>query len=149
MQGSKYLKAFKEGAAGSYYKLSGDFLLVERIPAEEQKTAGGIILNAAPSTQIGSIGANLPTFVHVLAVGEGFYNEDGEDVPLTTKPGDILLVGQQSVKWFPVLPGFAKYEPFSVGISSEQETQLKFEGIEGYDGWINALNRGIETDVAK
>lgn len=126
------------------FLLTGSFLLVEKVPQDEVKTKSGLIL-ATNVHQQGSIGANLPCFVHVLAVGAG-YDDDGTVIPLDTQPSDILLVGQYSVKWLPVYP-VDNYEPFSIGVTSEAETQMRFRGYAAYQRFASALNRPAEAEV--
>lgn len=140
MKPSKYLEAFKQ-ASREDYQLTGSFIIVERIPVEEIKRASGLVMPIGAATQVNSVAANMPTFVHVLAVGEGYYDDvTKESIPLNTAPGDIILVGQNSVKWFPVLE-IDNYQPFEVGLTDESEAQLKFKGIEAYQRFIGSLNR--------
>jgi co-chaperonin GroES (HSP10) len=130
------------------FTLTGSYLLVEKIPQDEVKTKSGLILatGVGGRDQINSISANLPCFVHVLAVGAGYVEDDGSTVPLDTAPSDILLVGQYSVKWLPVYP-VDNYEPFSIGVTSEAETQMRFRGYAAYERFALALNRAAETKV--
>jgi chaperonin GroES len=62
-----------------------DRVLVTRV-AEEQKTAGGIII---PDTA-----KEKPQEGKVVAVGPGKTNERGERVPLVVKAGDRVLFGK-------------------------------------------------------
>jgi co-chaperonin GroES (HSP10) len=146
MVDSKYLEAFKKAKqeAGETYKLYGDAILVERVPEEEIKTASGLVLAPSSAKQINSISADRPHFVHVIAVGEGFYNEEtGQDVPLSVEPGDIILVGVNSVKWFSFME-IANYEPGAIGLTRESEIQLKFKGQEAYRKYFDTINSGLK-----
>lgn len=150
MQISKYLDRVQSAVASCQegFVLTGGTLLVEKIPQEEVKTKSGLILATdLGKGQVNSISANLPVFVHVLAVGSGYYDEStGADVPLDTKPGDILLVGQHSARWLSVFP-IDNYEPFSVGVTSEAETQMRFRGHDAYGQFSQALNRPAAEQV--
>jgi len=64
-----------------------DRVLVRRV-AEEEKTAGGIII---PDTA-----KEKPMEGYVVAVGSGARNEKGEIVPLDVKAGDRVLFGKWS-----------------------------------------------------
>jgi len=64
-----------------------DRVLVRRV-AEEEKTAGGIII---PDTA-----KEKPMEGEVVAVGSGARNEKGEIVPLDVKAGDRVLFGKWS-----------------------------------------------------
>lgn len=147
MKSSRYLAAFKNvDMSALTHELVGDALLVEKITQEEIKTAGGIIM-ATSSKQVGSISSDLPTFVHVLSVGKGYYNDEtGEPVELNVQAGDIVLVGSLSVKWFSMLE-VDGYEPFSIGLSREAEIQLRFKGLEGYQNYFKALNSRLKAKM--
>lgn len=142
---SKYLEAFKSAKeqAGDVYELYGDALLVEKVPEEEMKTSGGIYIASNVKNQIGNISDNKPFFVHVLAVGQGYYDVDGKDVPVSVQPGDIILIGVNSVKWFSQLE-IPSYESFSVGLTRESEIQLKFKGQEAYKKFFEAVSSGFK-----
>lgn len=145
MKPSRYLNSFKALESKDFHQLIGDTLLVERIPLEEKKTASGIIMaTAAAPKQVGSINADLPIFVHVIAVGKGHYDpETGEDVPLSIEPGDIILVGGNSVKWFSMMD-IDGYQPYDIGLSRESEMQLRFKGIEAYNEYFSIINQTLE-----
>jgi len=64
-----------------------DRVLVRRV-AEEEKTAGGIII---PDTA-----KEKPMEGEIVAVGSGARNEKGEIVPLDVKAGDRVLFGKWS-----------------------------------------------------
>ena len=59
-----------------------NYVLLERIE-ESSKTAGGIIIpdNAREK----------PARGRVIAVGDGAFFEDGARIPMTVKPGDIVM----------------------------------------------------------
>ena len=143
MNPSRYLPQFTRLAdVKSHYKLVGDCLLVEQIPVEkEKKTAGGIIMQTSISGLTNTLDKDAPVFAHVLAVGEGFYDEDGHDVPNTVEPGDIILIGPTSTRWFSLFE-ISNYEAYQIGITRESEVQLVYKGFEGYRKVIGALNQG-------
>mgnify|MGYP000736345236 CR=1 FL=1 len=62
-----------------------DRVIVKRL-AEEQKTAGGIII---PDTA-----QEKPTEGEVVAVGKGSINREGQHVPMEVKVGDRVLFGK-------------------------------------------------------
>lgn len=147
MTPSKYLDKFThlhlQGA--HLHEIVGDTLLVEKI-IEEQKTASGLVLAADPRTR-NSLTNDRPHFVRVLAVGMGYYNEEtGAAVPLEVEPGDIILVGSLSVKWFSMF-GITGYEADTIGLSRASEIQLRFKGAHGYDQAFNLLNQASKDPV--
>lgn len=138
---SKYLARFEKLAAEgqSLYELVGDALLVERITGE-QKTASGLVLAEDPRMR-GGLQAGKSQFVIVVAVGKGWYNEEnGETVALDVQPGDIILIGEASVKYFSLFGSLDKYETDTLGITREGEIQLRFKGQEAYATSFTLLN---------
>lgn len=147
-----FQRAFKlinENAKGAL-TIIGDCLVVEEIPKEEVKTKSGIVLAGGPGgkvTQMDGIEANRPIFCRVLAVGEGYYKESGETVPLDTKVDDILLVSRLSVKWLSHLGPLISTPESQLGLIPESEVRyFKFEGQDGYDRVCRILS---EIDVIK
>lgn len=145
---SVYLEAVKQAQEQLAPVVQGDLILVEKIPVAEVKTSSGIII-ATPEKQVRGVGADLPTFVRVLAVGPGYYDEDtNETVPLEARPGAVVMVGENSVKWFSQLP-LTGYKPYEIGLTREAEIQLKFKDDTEYEGVFRAINRGLETKVGE
>lgn len=64
-----------------------DRVVVRRV-AEEQKTAGGIIIPDSAQEK--------PQQGEVVAVGPGARNEQGQTIALDVKPGDFVLFGKWS-----------------------------------------------------
>lgn len=138
------LKRFQKLAAegGKNYELIGDCLIVEKIPDEEIKTSGGIIIQQDKSRQqLGTFADKRPVWVRVLAVGEGFYSEKG-DHPLNVEVGDIALVGQHSTSWFSVFGKLKGYSTETIGLARESDIQLRFKGEEGFNAAFKLLNSG-------
>jgi co-chaperonin GroES (HSP10) len=149
---SKYLKAFQKLAEENKdFELTGDCCLVEVIKDDELKTKGGILL--APSTsarQVTGLSADKPTFVRILLVGKGYYDDETlEDRPLDVNPGDICLVGATSIKHFSVFGKLISYGETSLGLISAESVQLRFKGQEGYDRVFDLLNSAIEAEVSR
>lgn len=146
MQPSKYLERFKR-LPPDVFVLIGDLVLVERVPFEERKSAGGLILNAGQGEKARStVKADLPHFVHVLAVGKGYYDEEKGDVPLDVKQGDIVLVAPESVRWFSDLE-IPDYQQYEIGLIREQEVNLRFAGKEAFDKAFGYLAPRTEPQV--
>lgn len=150
MKPSKYLNRFQNMSARykEDYQLIGDCILVEKIPQEERKTQAGIIVRAGMNERAkDTMSTDVPSFYYVLAVGEGYYKEDTqESVPLNVKPGDIILVGNHSVRLFSDLD-IQDYQSYDIGITRETEATLIFRGQEAYSRVFGALNPTIEQQV--
>lgn len=148
---SRYVNAFGKLAeqAPSSYQLIGDCILVERIKEPEKKTASGIIYGIdTGNRQLGTIAADRPHWVRVLAVGEGYYDDTTkESVPLNVNPGDIVLVSGISVKYFSTFGELNGCKPDEIGITRESEIQLRFKGSEGYAEAFRCLNQFVEKEI--
>lgn len=147
---SRYLDKFNRLATEGKeaYVLTGDALLVEQIKEPERKTASGLVM-ATNINQRNSLAEGRPHLCIVLTVGAGYYDDKDPSttIPLDVQPGDIILVGPLSVKYFSFFGDLQPYEPDSIGITRESEIQLRFRGKEGYDQAFAILNRKSETTV--
>lgn len=134
---SKYLAGIQNAVklSGDSFTIPGDGLLVERLPPKEAKSKSGIILDHGMNQHNGLM-ANVPLEVVVVAVGAGFYEED-KDVPLDTQLGDILIVGEHTVKWYSTFP-VNGYTPNSLGLCNESATQIRFRGQAAYEAFERA-----------
>lgn len=143
---SKYLKALIHASETGQetFKLMSDCIIVEIIKDEELKTKSGIILASGNKTQINGIDANKPLWGRVLMVGEGYYEIDEEgnkrDVKLETVPGDIVLLGKQSVEYFSVFGKLPNYGETQLGLTREGEVRMRFKGQEGFDKFFELAN---------
>lgn len=147
MKPSKYEGAFRAMAqeCSAAYQLYGGNILVEEIPEEELKSKGGLIIATGnKKSQIDGVEANKPCFVRVLAVGEGYYDEDGLDVPVNVEPGDICLVGKLSVSWLSAFGNIFTHEGDArLGITNDSQIQMRFRGQAGYEAVFGVLNREL------
>jgi len=148
---NKYLKAFKEAnELKDCFQLIGDRILaypMELKEMGEQKTKGGLYLPESNKNQRNSKGSNLPTMAVVLQVGVGYYDEvTGEDVPLDTKPGDIIVVGQNDL---PVFSQFGKVDTYMnsnlrLGITTESCIQMRWRGQKQYEEYFKILEENLK-----
>lgn len=131
--------------ASEAYTLTGDVMLVERIKAPERKV--GSIIMAEVKNQRTALGDG-PHFVTVLAVGPGYYDDETKaPIALEAEPGDIILVGPASVKYFSFFGDLTNYEPDAIGITRATEIQMRFRGKEGYEKVFSILNGKVKTEV--
>ncbi len=143
---SSWLKPFQEltKEGKELYTLIGSALLVEKMPEDEIKSKGGIVV-ATPDNYRETMGDSRPIWVRVLAVGEGYY-DDGNHIPIEAKAGDICLVGPVSCQWFSAFGGLPGYSPGEIGISREEEIRLRFSGDDGKAKAIELLGRAREEE---
>lgn len=136
---SKYLEAFKE--ASRFIKLPGNKLLVERIEQPEARTAGGIII-AENSNIKSDIKSFKPLIAMVIAVGEGYLDtETNSMVEMETKPGSIVLLNPNGATFFSTVPGLDSYSDMKLGISSEGDIQMRFDDMEAFNSYKEALRK--------
>jgi co-chaperonin GroES (HSP10) len=146
---SKYLTAFRD-ANKDNFKLIGDCLLIEVLKEDEFKTKSGLIIADSTGRQVNGLSADKPTFVRVLIVGEGYYNEDdGSDVRLDSQPGDIVLVGTTSIKRFSVFGPIVNYGDTSLGLIRESDVQMRFNGQAGFDAFFREANEALNGQKAQ
>ncbi len=132
------------------FELWSDLIIVECMVEEEKKekvTAGGIIIPGDTETKQRSmmtVDDLKSNFVRVIAVGKGYYKEgkDGEEeyTPLNVKPGDIVMLGETSVRWFSIFGEDVDLEQmFNIGLTREGEVHMVFRGQAGYDKFMKEL----------
>jgi len=143
------LEVFKEVAkehkAG--FVLYGDTLLVEELPKEEIKSKSGLIIDGGEN-QRNSIASQQPIFVRVLMVGAGHYEEteDGgrKDVPLDVEPGDILVIGVNSLTELSTFGGVLLVNTEArFGMTQASHALMQWRGKEKYDAFFKALGKGL------
>ena len=129
---AKYLEKYKNFTPKGV--LHGDRLLLEILDlTEEHKTKGGIII--AESEHIRSDFVMLKATVGVvLEVGNGYYDPDTkEDVPLTTKVGEVVWIPDQSIRYLTTVPGHASALPEKViALGSDSQVIKKWNNLDDY-----------------
>lgn len=123
------------------FTLTGDCLLVQVLNTTITTKSGLHI--PAVHNQITGVAADKPTLVRVLLVGEGYYDDDtNADVPVDCNLGDILMVGQHSVKYISSM-GDIMFGDADIAIVRFSEAQLHFKGQEGFDRFLNILRDNL------
>lgn len=152
---SRYISAFQglDSEVKDDFELIADGILVEFIPDPEIKTKSGITLlskEASNDNWRNSTSADKPVFVRVLKVGKGYYNEEThETIPLNCSPGDIILVGRQSTKWFSHFAGITDYAQNTIGLTRESEIHARFVGGDlTYQRVSDVLNKFMNGKTA-
>jgi len=113
--------------ASKFFKVTGARLLVEQRELGEIKSKGGLILSA-PSSHKSTLKRQEPMVCTVIAVGEGYTDDQGNPVPLSIKPGNIVVLNVNGVSFFSTLPGVPSYTEMKLGITSESDVQMVFDG---------------------
>ncbi len=80
-----------------FYQLYGSRILIEILPEPEMKTAGGLVMSS-PSNNRSATDENKFCAGVVLSIGEGYFDEDGNDVPLKVKQGNVVEVSRSALR---------------------------------------------------
>jgi co-chaperonin GroES (HSP10) len=134
----QYLNKFKEAA--KFFTLTGNKILVERLDVGEVKTAGGLFL-AESKDQRSDLRLQRPHVCVVVAVGEGYYNaESNSYTAMDVRPGNVVVLNSIGVQYYHTLPGIASYSNNQLGLSTENDLQLKFENIEAFQAYSKTMS---------
>lgn len=125
---TKYLEQFKK-LEGTKYKLAGGRMLVEILPKKEMKTNGGLIM-AAPIQHKGTADTQRAVVGVVLMIGEGYVDDDGKDVAMETKVGNIVVLNEFGLKYYSEYPGLTSYTENKLAMTAESEIQMKFDSFD-------------------
>ena len=139
---SKYLARFQklgEIKKDLGFRLNGSRLLVEILPAKEIKTASGLVLSS-PDTYKATADSYRALLGIVLMTGEGYVDDEGADVPMETKVGQIVVLNEFGLKYYSQFPGIADYTKNTVAMTSESEIQMSFDSIEEFIKYEQALS---------
>lgn len=140
---ARLIEAFKSAKdLAPTMKLTGDLLIVAKIPKAKKETKSGLIL-ADPGNQITSMSWKEPNFVVVLAVGEGFYDEtSGKEENLQVKPGNVIEVTPNSIDFytsFGVIAGDTKRNRFGIGICRDIDRRITFDNLDDYYKYMDVF----------
>lgn len=147
---SRYLEYFiaNKDSIREQMEVIGNIIVVERIKMPETKTASGIIIaESFPKSQLNTLVADRPMFYRVLHVGEGYIDTDGNDVPLNARPGDIVLLASASVKLFSSFPMVGSYETDSIGITRDEDVQIRYKGQEAFERFLSGLDSHAKAQI--
>lgn len=72
------------------------------------------------------------------------YTQTMDFIPLTSKVGDIVLVGDLSVKWLSTFGPIVTTKGSRVGLVREGEVQLRFKGQNGYNEVFRILGDALK-----
>lgn len=146
---SKYLSYFSNEYVKlrESIKLVGDIIIVERVEFPEKKR-GGLFLVDSKKTQSHGLTSELPNFYRVLAVGEGYYDEEtSKDVPLEVAPGDVVLVSNASVKVWSTFPIVEAVDADTIGMTRFGDVQWHWKSEESFIRFLGEFNQGTKEKV--
>lgn len=141
---SKYLSFFTQlrEVQPNFYKLFGSRILVEALPEEELKTAGGLYVGKAGNFRTDTE-ENKFTAAVVIAVGEGYFDdESGEEIPLSVKPGQVVEVVRSGLRRYsnhPILG--SQYTTGDLALINESHVNtLLAESVEEYKNALATIS---------
>lgn len=141
---SKYLKQFE--AASSSIRLRGNRILIEPMPKEEIKSAGGLIMAAPETDHRSTLEQNRASLAIVLAVGEGYYDEDtGADSPLDINVGNVVLVNAYGLRCYSSFPGVRDYTQDGIAMIRDSDVNAVWETVEAFEAYREKLNSVTAT----
>lgn len=136
---SKYLKQFQ--AAAGHIRLRGNRLLVEVLPKEEIKSAGGLIMAAPITDHRSTLEQNRATLAIVLAVGEGYYDDDtSEDVPMDVTPGNVILINAYGLRSYSEFPALRDYKQDGIAMIRDSDVNAVWKDVEAFKLYAEKLN---------
>lgn len=134
----QYLNKFKESS--NKFTLTGNKILVERLDVGEVKTAGGLFLAESKETRV-DLRLQKPHIGIVVAVGQGYFDaEKNEYTPLEVKPGNIVVINSIGIQYYSVLPGIASYTNNQLGLTTENDVQLRFDDMESFQTYARIMS---------
>lgn len=136
---SKYLNRFKR-VDRTDFPLRGNRILVEVLPKEELKSAGGLIMNSVSSDHRTSTNENRADLAIVLACGDGYIDDDGTEVPMDLQPGNVILVSRMGLRLYSDFPGLQEYTKETIALSRDTEVHCAWPSIDAYVAYRSKLN---------
>lgn len=137
---SKFLERFKrlQAKAENKFSLIGGKVLVERIEEPELKTEGGLIIGNYKGVKASAHDTKSQLGV-VLLTGSGYVDEDGKDVPIDLKVGEIVML-PSAVTYYSTFPGLTGVTENILGIVQESQIFFKFGSVQDFIDCSKILN---------
>lgn len=136
---SKYLERFRKLPAGAL-PLRGDRILVELLPKEEIRTASGLIIASSLSDHKTLTELHRGELAVVLATGNGYFDEDGNDVGIDVEPGAVVMVARTSMDFYSKFPGLSDFSGESMAMIRESSIIASWKNVDSYLEYQRTLN---------
>jgi len=128
---------------GESFTINGDTLLIEQLQMPTIKRKSGIEIPGDMHGAREIVHNDKAQFVIVLDVGAGFYDSALEkDVPLATKPGEVLLISTLSAKYFLSLP-ISDYTLGRIGTTREPEIAAQWNNLDAFIKYWEAFDPDV------
>lgn len=135
---SKYLAQFSK--AREHLRLRGNRLLVEVLPKEEIKTKGGLVIASSLSDHRTNTDMNRADVAVVLAVGEGYYDDDtGADVAMDIKVGNVVLISRYGLRTYSSFPGVTNFVADTIALCRDNDINAVWEDAAAFEAYRQAM----------
>jgi len=142
---SAYLSQFERVKS---FKLRGNRLLVEPLPKEEIKSAGGLILAAPLSDHRSTLDQNRACLAVILCAGEGYYDDEtNETVSLDLQVGNIVLISAYGLRAYSNFPGVVGYKADSIALIRDSDVTAAWSTRAAYDAFASELASGAAKEA--
>jgi co-chaperonin GroES (HSP10) len=133
---SKYLSKFnKLRELGEIHQLRGGRVEVEVLPEVEIKSKGGLIIQTTPDSHRSSVDMNRVIMGIVLNVGTGYRDQNGEQVEIDLKPGNVVELSRMGIRHFSTHSLVDTFANNELALIHESEIARVFPNIEA---WMKA-----------
>lgn len=136
---TKYLNRF-EKLTSSDLPMRGNRLLLELLPKQEVKTKGGLVIATSLTDHRSTTVENAADVAVVLAVGEGYYGDDGAAVPMDIQVGNVVLISRYGMRTYSSFPGISDYVADTIALARDSDTHVKWDSIEAFEAYVAKLN---------
>lgn len=136
---TKYLNRFQK-LTSSDLPMRGNRLLLELLPKQEVKTKGGLVIATSLTDHRSTTVENAADVAVVLAVGEGYYGDDGEAVPMDIKVGNVVLISRFGMRTYSSYPGVQDYVADTIALARDSDCHVKWDSIEAFEAYVAKLN---------
>lgn len=113
--------------------IRGSTLLIEVLPDEEVKAAGGIVLQSSSKHVRGGVDEFRLKLGYVIAAGEGYIDEAGKVTPLDVKPGSIVFLPKYSLSAISVFPGMNRLTEERIAMIKEDQVLAFYPSLADYE----------------
>ena len=122
--------------------LRGSTIIVEILPDEEIKTAGGLIISAPTDhTRGNSVNAHKLQTGRVLMTGPGYWSDELADYEaLEVSPGSIVILPQYATEYVSTFPGIQRPTENKLGLVKMDSILAYYPSEEAYNLAKSKLN---------
>lgn len=134
-----YLERFdKVRSSTDLYRLNGGRIVVEVLPQEELRTAGGLVMVDTHQSR-SDVVMNKALLGIVVLIGQGYTDENGDDVPVDVQPGNVIMFNELAARYYSTFPGIKGYTKNSLALIHDSDVQMVFPTENSYREFSSLL----------